>query len=466
MKNKGQLPPAAVDAEEAILGAILIESTSYTRVCDLLQPESFYSPKNAIVYSACTELYKKSNPVDIITVTQYLKSVSKLEEAGGAYYVTELTNKVASASNIEYHARIVQQCSMSRKLIAITGEYNTKAYSPNEDAMQLIDQCQSGLFEVVNASLGRDVQDIASIVAKRFKEYQVKTDGNMTGIGTGWTDLNKLTNGWQKSDLVIIAARPGMGKTSFVLQTLKSAAVEHQKPVAIFSLEMSSEQLVDRLISMETEVDNQKIKRKDISQSEISHMMSKITKLVNSKFLIDDTPGLSLLQLRAKAKRLKQKYDIGMLAIDYLQLMSGERKSGSNREQEISEISRGLKCIAKELNIPVLALSQLSRSVETRGGDKIPMLSDLRESGSIEQDADMVMFLYRPEYYGYEQDDEGNSLKGIAEVHIAKNRHGALDKVSLRFSGKTTSFHDLSSFPEPEFKPLNSMPISEEFDAF
>jgi replicative DNA helicase len=355
---------------------------------------------------------------------------------------------------------------MSRELISITQEYTKKGFQEGEDVMQLVDECQSKLFDVVNKNLGRDVQDISSIIAKRFKEYQAKNEGGLTGIGTGFADLNKVTNGWQNSDLVIIAARPGMGKTSFVLQTLKAAAINNVKSVAIFSLEMSSEQLTDRLVSMETEMDNQILKRRGLSSEQLGKMMSQITNLTKSKFFIDDTPGLTLMQLRAKAKRLKQKHDIGMIAIDYLQLMSGDRKNGGNREQEISEISRGLKCLAKELQIPVLALSQLSRSVETRGGDKRPMLSDLRESGSIEQDADAVIFLYRPEYYNFTKDEAGNSLEGLAEVIFAKNRHGALDTVMLKFSGKTTSFYDQSHYIEPEFKQFNPMPISEEFDAF
>ncbi|WP_114752193.1 replicative DNA helicase [Pleomorphovibrio marinus] len=443
----GKMPPQALDLEEAVLGALMLEKEALTTVVDILSPDSFYKDSHKLIYESILDLFNQGEPIDLLTVTNQLRKNGNLELAGGAYHITELTSKVSSAANIEYHARIVTEQAMKRDMIRIASEIQKEAYEETTDVFELLDKMEQSLFEISENNIKKNYADMRSIMREAIVELESKKgqkDG-LTGVPSGFTSLDRVTSGWQKSDLVIIAARPAMGKTAFVLSVLRNAAVDHSRPVAIFSLEMSSIQLVNRLISSEAELDSEKIKKGNLAEYEWQQLMHKTSKLSTAPIFVDDTPALSILELRAKCRRLKAQNDVQLIVIDYLQLMSGEAKSGNNgnREQEISSISRALKKIAKELSVPVIALSQLSRAVETRGGDKRPQLSDLRESGAIEQDADIVMFLYRPEYYGITEDEEGHSTAGVGEVIIAKHRNGSLENVKLRFIGKYTKFTDL-----------------------
>lgn len=442
----GKVPPQAQELEQAVLGALMLEKDALTDVVDVLRPESFYNEKHKVVYKAILDLFQDSHPVDILTVTNKLRQNGELEIAGGAFYVTGLTSKVNSASNIEYHARIVTEMSIKRELIKISGEIQQEAYEETSDVFDLLDKTQSSIFEVSESNVRRNYEDMKSIMVRAIKELEIRKDqeDGLTGVPSGLKDLDKITNGWQPSDLIIIAARPAMGKTAFILSCVRNAAVDHGKACAVFSLEMANVQLVNRLICAEAELDSEKIKKGNLSDAEWVQLHTRIKKLTEAPIYIDDSPGLSILDLRAKCRRLKTQYDIQLVVIDYLQLMTGggSHKGGGNREQEIAAISRALKGIAKELSIPVIALAQLSRAVESRP-DKKPQLSDLRESGSIEQDADQVMFLYRPEYYNLDEDADGNPTKGVGYVIIGKNRHGSLDDVPLRFIGKYTKFCDL-----------------------
>lgn len=455
----GKLPPQALDLEEAVLGALMLEKDALTAVVDILKPESFYKEAHKVIFSAILDLFSDSQPIDLLTVTNQLRKKGQLEMAGGAFFITELTSKVSSASNIEYHARIITEQSMKREIISLSSEIQREAFEDTTDVFELLDKMEQSLFEISEKNIRKNYSDMRSILKEAIVELESKKgqkDG-LTGVPSGFTALDRVTSGWQKSDLVIIAARPAMGKTAFVLSVLRNAAVDHNRPVAIFSLEMSSIQLVNRLISSEAELDSDKIKKGNLADYEWEQLVHKTGKLSKAPLFVDDTPALSILELRAKCRKLKAQHDIQMIVIDYLQLMSGDSKSfgGGNREQEIASISRALKKIAKELSVPVIALSQLSRAVETRGGDKRPQLSDLRESGAIEQDADMVMFLYRPEYYGITEDEDGASTAGVGEIIIAKHRNGSLDNVKLRFIGKYTKFTDLEvNIPYKSQDPL------------
>lgn len=449
LSGLGKLPPQAVDLEEAVLGALMLEKDALSIVIDIVKAESFYKDSHQKIFEAITNLFQKSSPVDLLTVTAELRKMGSLDIIGGAYYLTQLTDRVVSAANIEYHARIVSQKYLQRELIKISSEIITNAYDDTTDIFDLLDTAEKSLFEVAQSNLRRDTQkidDIMRTAVDALEKLRDRTD-SLTGIPSGFTALDRVTSGWQPSDLVIIAARPAMGKTAFVLSCARNAAVLHDKPVAVFSLEMSSLQLVNRLISGETEIEQEKLKRGTLADHEWTQLHSRIGKLTEAPLLIDDTPALNVFEFRAKCRRLKAQYDIQMVIVDYLQLMHGKADGkGGNREQEIGSISRALKSVAKELNIPVIALSQLSRAVESRpAASKRPQLSDLRESGSIEQDADMVLFLYRPEYYGLLEDEAGNSTAGIAEVIIAKHRNGELATVPLKFVGKFVKFQDLDN---------------------
>ncbi len=459
VNTMGKIPPQAIDLEEAVLGALMLEKDALSTVIDILKPEVFYHEAHKKIFEAIQQLFQKSKPVDILTVTSEMRTNGTLEIIGGAYYITNLTNRVASAANIEYHARIISQKYIQRELIRISTEIITNAYEDTTDIFDLLDHAEKNLFDIAQNNLRRDTQKMDEIIKQSLatlEELRTKTDG-LTGVPSGFTDLDRITGGWQKSDLVIIAARPAMGKTAFVLTCARNAAVGFNKAVVVFSLEMSSVQLVNRLLSGEAEIEQEKIRKGNLQEWEWQQLHSKIGALTESPLLIDDTPALNIFEFRAKCRRLKSQYDIQMIIIDYLQLMHGKAEGqggGGNREQEIGSISRALKSVAKELEVPVLALSQLSRAVESRPGPngKRPMLSDLRESGSIEQDADMVLFLYRPEYYGMTEDEEGRSTAGIGEVIIGKNRHGETGIVPLRFIGKYVKFADL----EDNFAPQNS----------
>jgi len=442
-ESLGKLPPQALDLEEAILGALMLEKNALTAVVEFLRPEHFYTEQHKEIYNAIIDLFKASEPVDMRTVVAQLRKSAKLEVVGGAYYIAELTSKVSSAANIEYHARIIIEMAIKRDLIQIASQIHHDAYEDTTDVFELLDKTEQNIFQISDSNLRKNYDNMKSLMFRAIQELQEKKNhkDGLTGVPSGFSRLDRVTSGWQKSDLVIIAARPGMGKTAFVVSALRNAAVEFKIPVAIFSLEMASLQLVNRLISAEAELESEKIKKGNLAEFEWQQLVHKTTSLSSAPIFIDDTPALSILELRAKCRRLKAEHNVQLIVIDYLQLMKGEVGSG-NREQEIASISRALKGIAKELSVPVLALSQLSRSVETRGGDKRPQLADLRESGSIEQDADIVMFLYRPEYYKISVDEEGLPTQGMAEVIIAKHRNGSLENVKLKFIGKYTKFAD------------------------
>jgi replicative DNA helicase len=469
----GKLPPQATDLEAAVLGALMLERDALSMVIDILKPELFYEPRNQKIFEAIQVLFQKSSPVDILTVTAQLRQQGDLEMIGGAYYITELTNRVASAANIEYHARIISQKFIQRELIRISTDIINNAYEDTTDIFDLLDHAEKNLFDIAQNNLRRDSRKMDDIIKESLdtlEKLKDKVDG-LTGVPSGFSALDRITSGWQPSDLIIIAARPAMGKTAFVLSCARNAAVKFNKPVVVFSLEMSSIQLVNRLISGETEIEQEKIRKGTLADWEWQQMHSKIGNLTEAPLFIDDTPALNIFEFRAKCRRLKSQYDVQMIIVDYLQLMhgKGDNKSG-NREQEIGSISRALKSVAKELNVPVIALSQLSRAVENRpGGSKRPQLSDLRESGSIEQDADMVLFLYRPEYYGLTEDEQGRSTVGLGEIVIAKHRNGETGTVPLRFVGKYVKFVDLDedfSGPASSGKadPFGGIAPSQDFD--
>ena len=445
----GKVQPQAVQLEEAVLGALMLDRDALPMVMDILRPESFYTEGHQLIYRAVIRLFERSNPVDLLTVTEELKKSGDLEKAGGGYYLVELTHRVASAANIEYHARIIAQKHIQRELIRVSTNVIRDAYEDTTDVFNLLDDAEKGLFAITQNNLSRSYESMGSLsskVLKQIEELTQKGDG-LTGVPTGFTDLDRLTSGWQPSDLVIVAARPGMGKTSMVLAVALNAARDFGKGVALFSLEMASTQLVQRLISMEAEIAGSKMRNGKLEDYEWQQLQTTVERLSNVPIFIDDTPAINIFELRAKCRRMKQQHDIQMVIIDYLQLMTGSTEGkGGNREQEIASISRALKSLAKELNIPVIALSQLSRAVEVRGGSKRPQLSDLRESGSIEQDADIVAFIYRPEYYQILEDESGQSLKGIAEFIVAKHRHGALDTVRMRFLDTFAKFTNLDDF--------------------
>jgi replicative DNA helicase len=460
----GKVQPQALPLEEAVLGALMLDKDALAVVMDIIRAESFYKDAHQAIYKAMLRLFQKSHPVDLLTVTEELRKSGDLDKIGGPYYLVELTNRIASAANIEYHARIIAQKHIQRELIRVSTQIIKDAYEDTTDVFNLLDDAEKGLFAITQQNLSRGVETMSSLTSKTLKqleELKDKEDG-LTGVPTGFVPLDRLTSGWQSSDLIILAARPGMGKTSFVLALARNAALDFNKGVAVFSLEMSNVQLVQRIISLEAEISGHKLRNGQLEEYEWQQLHSSIERLSEAPIYIDDTPGINIFELRAKCRRLKMQHDIQMVIIDYLQLMSGgSDNQRGNREQEVSAISRSLKGLAKELNVPVIALSQLSRAVEVRGGTKRPQLSDLRESGSIEQDADIVSFIYRPEYYQILEDEEGQSLKGVAEIIIAKNRHGALDTIKLRFIDQFAKFADLD---DPDFGDLPEDTFSNPFD--
>lgn len=458
-KHYEKLPPQAVEIEETVLGALMLERDALSNVIDILHVESFYTESHQSIFEAIVDLFNNSEPVDIQTVTHQLRKNGKLDFVGGAYYVAQLTSKVNSAANIETHARIIAEQSIKRELLRIASNIQLDAYEDTMDVFQLLDRTEQSLFEVSDAHVRKNYDKMSSLLFRAIEEIGIRKNAtdSLTGVPSGFSVLDRMTSGWQPSDLVIIAARPGMGKTAFVVSSLRNAAVDFQLPVAIFSLEMSSVQLVNRMISAEAELESEKIRRGDLVEHEWEQLLHKTNKLSNAPIFIDDTPALSILELRAKSRRLVSQHGVKLIIIDYLQLMTGDtsKNLGGNREQEIASISRALKGIAKELNVPVIALSQLSRAVETRGGDKKPQLSDLRESGSIEQDADMVMFLYRPEYYGITADENGMPNNGVSELIIAKHRNGKTGTTNLKFIGNFTKFTDADAgleAPDQKFR--------------
>ncbi len=444
----GKVPPQATDLEEAVIGALMLEKDALSTVVDIIKPANFYKDVHRLIYEAIIQLFNNSEPVDLLTVTNQLRKNGHLDIVGGAYYITELTRGVNSAANIEYHARVVVEQSIKRELIKVSSEIQHDAFEDTTDVFELLDRTEQSLFEISETYIRKNFEDIRGLMKTAIKEIETRKEhkDGLTGVPSGFTQLDRVTSGWQKSDLIIIAARPGMGKTAFVVSAMRNAALDFNKPVAIFSLEMSSIQLTNRLISAEAELDSEKIKKGNLEDYEWEQLVHKTNRLQESPIYIDDTPAITILELRAKCRRLKAQHDVQMIIIDYLQLMSGDSsKNAGNREQEIASISRALKSLAKELNVPVIALSQLSRAVENRGGTKRPQLSDLRESGSIEQDADVVLFLYRPEYYKIDEYEDGTPADGTAEVIVAKHRNGALEDVRLNFVKRFTRFDDLDA---------------------
>lgn len=467
----GKLPPQALELEEAVLGAIMLESDVLNDVLDILTPESFYKDSNQKIYAAILELSADSEPIDLLTVSQKLRSKGELEIVGGNFYISQLTTKVASGANAEYHARIIVEKYIQRSLIRVSSQLTKKAYEDSSDVLELLDSAQQELFNITEGNIKKSfdsIEDIMALAIEQIEEAKNNNKDGVTGVPTGFAVLDKVTSGWQPSDLIIIAARPAMGKTAFVLSMARNVAVQFKQPVAFFSLEMSSIQLVLRLIASETGISSEKIRRGNLQDHEYAQLHQKIKTLTDAPMFIDDTPALSVLELRAKCRRLAQQHGIKLVVIDYLQLMTAGGNNAGNRVQEISTISRSLKIIAKELNIPVIALSQLSRSVEARGGDKRPMLSDLRESGSIEQDADIVSFIYRPEYYGMLTDEDGNTLENVGEIMIAKHRNGSVENVRLKFIKNLAKFTNLDgdgfSMEQDPFNASAGMSPGDDFD--
>jgi replicative DNA helicase len=443
--DHGKIPPQALELEEAVLGAIMLEKEAILQVIDILRPECFYKDQHQKVFQAIIDLTSANKAIDLLTVTEELRRKKQLEEIGGPVYVSQLTSRVASASHLEFHARIVAQKHIQRELIRVSSEIMSRAFDESADVDDLLDYSEAELFNIGQGNIKKESQKVNVLIKEAITQMQEasKRADSLIGIPSGFTKLDRLTNGWQKSDLVIIAARPSMGKTAFVLSMARNVAVDHNRAVAIFSLEMSSMQLVNRLIVSETELPSNRIRNGKLADFEWEQLDYKIKKLVEAPVFIDDTPAISIFELRAKARRLKRQFNIELLIIDYLQLMTGTPDTRGNREQEVSTISRALKGIAKELDIPVIALSQLNRSVEIRSGTKRPQLSDLRESGAIEQDADMVIFIHRPEKYGLLEDENGNSLRGIAEIILAKHRNGPIGDIFLKFKDEFAKFAEM-----------------------
>ncbi|MFD0861242.1 replicative DNA helicase [Sungkyunkwania multivorans] len=451
--EKGKIPPQALDLEEVVLGAMMIDKKGVDEIIDILHPDAFYKDAHKYIFEAIFKLFENSEPIDLLTVSAQLKKDAKLETVGGDFYLISLTQKVSSSAHIEFHARIILQKFIQRSLIKISSEIIEDSYDETKDVFTLLDEAEAKLYEVTQGNIKKSSETAQSLVIQAKKKIEeISNKEGLSGIATGFTKLDQLTSGWQPSDLIIVAARPGMGKTALTLSMARNISVDSNIPVAFFSLEMSSVQLITRLISSETGLSSEKLRTGKLEKHEWEQLNVKVKSLEKAPLFIDDTPSLSIFDLRAKARRLASQHGIKLIMIDYLQLMTaGGSQKGGNREQEISMISRNLKALAKELNVPVIALSQLSRAVETRGGSKRPLLSDLRESGAIEQDADIVSFIYRPEYYKIEEwdDEERTPTAGQGEFIVAKHRNGGLDNIRLKFIGHLGKFDNLDDFDTP-----------------
>ena len=437
-----RVPPQNIDAEQAVLGAMLIKKEAIAEVSQILRPEDFYRDAHKIVYEAMLTLFNKNEPADIVTVSDYLNNENLMEKVGGVTFITALANTVPTAANVTYHAKIVREKADLRNLINTATDIAGMAYESSDDVADVIDKSEKMIMEVANRQNVSAFTPMRDIVMETFDKINVlyESKGGLTGIPCGFTDLDKLTSGLQPSDLILVAARPSMGKTAFTLNIGAHVALKEHKNVAFFSLEMSKQQLVQRMLCSEGGIDSQKLRKGELDKTDWSKLVNVANKVAEAPLYIDDTAGITVMELRSKARRLKAEKGLDLIIIDYLQLMQGRTGKGAtdNRQQEISEISRSLKAVARELNVPVIALSQLSRSVESRQ-IKRPMLSDLRESGSLEQDADIVMFLYREDYY-----DPETVNKNITEVIVAKHRNGPVDTVKMFFKKEFTRFNDLS----------------------
>ncbi len=443
--ENGKILPQALDIEEAFLGALMLEREAYLKVADFIFPEVFYKQQHQLIYTAINNLSNRGEPIDLLTATQELKRLGQLEIVGGAFYLTQLTYKVASAANIEYYGRVLLQKYLQREIIRICTDTIRNAFEDSVDVFDLIEYSTKTIFELIEKITKSREKDIRLLAQETIHELKESIKNKkLTGVPSGLKEIDSITNGWQNSHFIILAARPGMGKSAMMLTFAKNAAIDYGKRVAIFSLEMTSHDIVKRLLSSLTRIPMHKINNAKLEEYELIQLSETIERLKEIPLYIDDTSSLSLTELKAKARRLKHQYDIDLIIVDYLQLMSNRDKSSynTNREQEISGISRGLKSIAKELNIPIIALSQVNRAVEKEKENKMPRLSDLRESGSLEQDADMVFLIYRPEYYT--KDDTLPENKNVAFVHIAKNRHGKTEMIKLRFLAEYGYFTDIN----------------------
>ncbi len=444
----GKVPPQAPELEEAVLGASMLEKDTFAQVLEIIQSEEcFYVDAHQKIYAAMRRLFDKGTPVDLLTITEELRKTNELELIGGAYYLTRLTMSVLSSAHVESHARIVMEKFIQRELIRISGSVISDAYEDSTDVFDLLDKAESGLYEITDKHLRKNFKSLNEVLIRtvnEIEENRKKTD-DITGVPSGFASLDRLTAGWQKTDLIILAARPSVGKTAFALNLAMNAAMNAGKqfPVAVFSLEMGAGQIVKRMLSAVTDVSMEAITRGKMAEHEFIQLSQRMGKLAQAKIFLDDQAALNIFELRAKARRLKQKHDIQLIIIDYLQLMQANVDKSGNREQEISKISRDLKALAKELEVPIIALSQLNRSVETRKESKVPQLSDLRESGAIEQDADLVMFLYRPEYHGINNDAMGETIEGETQIHIAKHRNGSTGMEKVRFIKEYQRFVDM-----------------------
>jgi replicative DNA helicase len=450
--EKGKLPPQAIDLEEVVLGAMMIDKKGVDEVIDILTPEAFYKESHQLIFQSIFSLFQKSEPIDLLTVSNQLKKDNNHERIGGDFYLISLTQKVSSSAHIEFHARIILQKFIQRSLIKISNEIITDSYDETKDVFDLLDNAESKLYDVTQGNIKKSSESAQSLVIQaKNKIESVSNKEGLSGVSSGFSKIDKLTAGWQESDLVIIAARPGMGKTALSLSMASNIAISNKIPLAFFSLEMSSIQLITRMISSETGLDANKLRTGKLEKHEWEQLNVRVKNLENAPLYIDDTPSLSIFDLRAKARRLVSQKDVKIIIVDYLQLMTtGANIKTGNREQEISTISRNLKALAKELNIPVIALSQLSRMVEGRTS-KRPLLSDLRESGAIEQDADIVSFIYRPEYYNIDtwDDNERSSTEGEAEFIVSKHRNGGLGNIRLRFISTLAKFEDIEQYDSP-----------------
>ena len=450
----GHLQPQAPDIEKVILGALMIDKDAFTVVSEIVRPETFYEPRHQKIFHAIRSLNIQEQPVDIMTVIEQLRKEGSLDDVGGPAYVVELSSRVASSAHIEYHSKILAQKFLARQLISFASKLETEAFDETVDVDELMQRAEGGLFELSQNNMKKDYSHIDPILMEAHKILlkASQNKGGLTGVPTGYNKLDEITSGWQASDLIIIAGRPAMGKTSFALSLAKNIAVDYQQPIAFFSLEMNSVQLVNRLISNVCQVPGSKLLNGQLTPDEWERLDTNLHKLEGAPVYIDDTPGLSVFELRTKARRLKKEHNISILMIDYLQLMNASGMKFNSRQEEVSTISRSLKGLAKELDIPVIALSQLNRTVETRAGEGIdgkrPQLSDLRESGAIEQDADMVLFVHRPEYYHIYEDANHNDLRGMAQIIIAKHRKGATGDVLLKFQGQYTKFANPEDVPD------------------
>lgn len=444
--NSIHMQPQAVDIEKMVLGALMVDKDAFSVVSEILHPETFYEPRSQKIYKAIQTLSLNEDPVDIMTVVEELKREGTLDDIGGAGYILELSERVASSAHIEYHAKILAQKYLARQLISFASVIETKAFDETVDVDELMQEAEGSLFELSQKNMRQDYIQIDPVVKQAVEILQkaAANKGGLTGIPTGYAKLDDYTSGWQRSDLVIIAGRPAMGKTSFALSLAKNIAVDYDTPIAFFSLEMNNVQLVNRLISNVCEIEGKKILNGQLDDEEWKRLDKNVRKLQAAPIYIDDTPGMSIFELRTKARRLVREKGVQVIMIDYLQLMNANGARFGSRQEEVSTISRSLKGLAKELDIPVLALSQLNRTVEGREGidGKRPQLSDLRESGAIEQDADMVLFVHRPEYYRIFTDEKGNDLHGKAQIIIAKHRKGGTGDVLLNFRGEFTRFEN------------------------